>query len=469
MKLFGYLPEALFQPLAGPKKHVYARLLLHLYDKVFAARVLETPTREEVLKHIAIALPNVWVNSSDELREDPAETHESPLAQYVAYHRLRNTGWLIEEHEKWNVLVDMNPDAFMVIGAISDLANSRVRVAGAVVEVKSNLESAAEEPETMAQGLANAHDTAVRFARNMRRILVGMRDIEQAILGNPDAVSILRTFFRDFVDGLLIADYKQLKTSNNPYRYRRQISALASELINDAGKRRVIAQTYIDQGVVPVGSSIAAAEDRVISELEKIRQVFDDVGDFMEKIEDFRDRLERRVRTTVHYMDVMGDGSAERFARLIERLAVLGERDVEISLRAPDVGFPITSLALYTPPASRVPPEKTRFKVPKHDPHHKAYIAAGTAFDRIVRVTRSRLIAFIDEKIAGRDAMSASDITIESVRDLFAYRFLPGLAGFSGTAEVGPYRIILEISRTDNEWIDLQSFRIERLSSERAD
>jgi len=166
MKLFGYLPETLFQPLAGPKRHVYARLLLHLYDKVFAARVLETPTREDVLRQIAIALPDAGVHSPEELREEQADAGENSQAHALAYYRLRNTGWLIEEHEKWNVLVDMNPDAFMVIGAISDLANSRVRVAGAVVEVKSNLESAADEPEMMAQGLANAHDTAVRFARN---------------------------------------------------------------------------------------------------------------------------------------------------------------------------------------------------------------------------------------------------------------------------------------------------------------
>lgn len=50
-------------------------------------------------------------------------------------------------------------------------------IAGAVVEVKSNLESAQRDPDTLAQGLANACDTAVRFARSMRRILVGMRDI----------------------------------------------------------------------------------------------------------------------------------------------------------------------------------------------------------------------------------------------------------------------------------------------------
>jgi hypothetical protein len=37
--LFGYLPESLFQPLSGPKKHVYARLLMRLYERVYSARI----------------------------------------------------------------------------------------------------------------------------------------------------------------------------------------------------------------------------------------------------------------------------------------------------------------------------------------------------------------------------------------------------------------------------------------------
>jgi len=468
VKLFGYLPETLFQPLAGPKKHVYARLLLRVYERLFAARVLETPTKDEALKHIASALPEAGVNTSDQLQEDGVEDDTQPYAHYVAYNRLRNTGWLVEEQEKWDVLVDMHPDAFMLLGAIADFANSRVRVAGAVVEVKSNLEAAAKEPESLAQGLANACETAVRFARSMRRILVGMRDIEDKILGNPDAGSILRTFFRDFVDGLLIADYKQLKTSNNPYRYRRQISTLASELLHDTDRRAKLARAYIDQGVVPSGSSIATAEDCIVGELEKIRQVFEDVGPFMERIEDFRDRLERRVRTTVHYMDVMGEGSAERLARVIERLAAIGSADVELRLRSPDVGFPLSERALYTPPPPRSMPEKTRFKMPKRDPYLKAYVTATTAFDSMVRVTPTRMTAFINAKIGDREELHSSEIKIETIEELLAFRSLRAAIGSAASAKIGSYRVVVEGGRTDNEWINLPSFRIERAASEAA-
>ncbi|MDI2078215.1 Wadjet anti-phage system protein JetA family protein, partial [Bradyrhizobium sp. Mp27] len=151
-----------------------------------------------------------------------------------------------------------------------------------------------------------------------------MREIEDRILGNPNAAAILRTFFQDFVDGLLIADYKQLKTSNNPYRHRRTIATLAGDMLADANQLGKIARAYIEQGVMGAGSTVATAEERVVAELEKIKSVFEDVGPFMDKIEDFRDRLERRIRTTVHYMDVMGEGSAERIVRLIEQLSKIG-------------------------------------------------------------------------------------------------------------------------------------------------
>jgi hypothetical protein len=463
MKLFGYLPETLFKPLSGPKKHVYARLLMRLYERVYSARILETPLKEEVVRQIEIGLSEFGIGSMGDLSEgDPDEDQTTSQAHYLAYYRLRDTGWLTEETEKWRTYVDMNPDAFMVLGAITDFGNSRVRVAGAVVDVKNNLEAANREPDTMAQGLANAHDTASRFARSMRRILAGMREIEDRILGNPNAAAILRTFFQDFVDGLLIADYKQLKTSNNPYRHRRTIASLAGDMLADAQCLGKIASAYIEQGVMAPGATVATAEERVVAELEKIKSVFDDVGPFMDKIEDFRDRLERRIRTTVHYMDVMGEGAAERIVRLIEHISKVGSDDVDIRLRSPDVGLPITSLALYTPAPPKAPPERTRFKLPKEDPYLRAYVQATTEFDRMVRVTDQKLLEFARLQMQGRDRVSSEEIEIGSIPDLFAYRAIPSLAAIGRSVRLGEFTITLDEGRSANDWIDVTAFRIER-------
>ncbi|MBI1204948.1 MAG: hypothetical protein GC182_20795 [Rhodopseudomonas sp.] len=185
----------------------------------------------------------------------------------------------------------------------------------------------------------------------------------------------------------------------------------------------------------------------------------------MDRIEDFRDRLERRVRTTVHYMDVMGEGSAERLARIIEKLAASGTGEVELRMRAPDTGFPISEKALYTPPPPRSAPEKTRFRRPGRDPYLKAYVAATTAFDRMVRVTPAKMVSFIETKLGERSGLHSSDIAIDSIEELLAFRSLPAFVDNAAQAEIGAYRIVLEADRTENDWINLQSFRIERLES----
>jgi hypothetical protein len=94
-------------------------------------------------------------------------------------------------------------------------------------------------------------------------------------------------------------------------------------------------------------------------------------------------------------------------------------------------------------------------------------MAAKTDFDTMVRVTPARLKAFIKEKIADRPQIRSCEIAIDSIEDLFAYRALP--AGvFGGSRDLGPYRVVLEDGRTENPWIEVPTFRIERIVADGA-
>ena len=140
----------------------------------------------------------------------------------------------------------------------------------------------------------------------------------------------------------------------------------------------------------------------------------------------------------------VGGLSAERIVRLIEQISRIGGDEVEIRLRSPDVGLPITSLALYTPPPPKAPPERTRFKVPKPDPYLRAYVQATTEFDRMVRVSDQKLLEFARRQMQGRDVVLSSEIAIESIPDLFAYRALPNLAAVGRSVRLGEFTITIE-------------------------
>ena len=116
---------------------------MRLYERVYSARILETPLKEEVVKQIEIGLAEAGIGSTDQL-SGRMHRKSPPPARLITWHTTdcATRGWLTEETEKWRVYVDMNPDAFMVLGAITDFGNSRVRVAGAVVDVKNNLDAA---------------------------------------------------------------------------------------------------------------------------------------------------------------------------------------------------------------------------------------------------------------------------------------------------------------------------------------
>ncbi|WP_407181463.1 Wadjet anti-phage system protein JetA family protein [Bradyrhizobium sp. STM 3562] len=122
----------------------------------------------------------------------------------------------------------------------------------------------------------------------------------------------------------------------------------------------------------------------------------------------------------------------------------------------------MTSLALYTPPPPKAPPERTRFKVPKQDPYLRAYVQATTEFDRMVRVTDQKLLEFVRRQMQGRDRVSSEEIEIGSIPDLFAYRAIPNLAAVGRSVRLGEFTIKLEEGRSANEWIDVTAFRIER-------
>jgi hypothetical protein len=100
--------------------------------------------------------------------------------------------------------------------------------------------------------------------------------------------------------------------------------------------------------------------------------------------------------------------------------------------------------------------------VPKQDPYLRAYVQATTDFDRIVRISDQKLLDFIRQQMQDREAISAAEIELQSIADLFAYRAIPNLAAVGPSVRLGEFTITLQKGRSANDWIDVTAFRIER-------
>jgi hypothetical protein len=61
------------------------RLLMRLYERVYSARILETPLRKEVVKQAEIGLSEAGIGSTDQLSEEASEDLGTGQAHYLAW------------------------------------------------------------------------------------------------------------------------------------------------------------------------------------------------------------------------------------------------------------------------------------------------------------------------------------------------------------------------------------------------
>ena len=86
---FGMLGMRHQPPLRGIDD---ARLLMRLYERIYSARILETPLREEVVKQIEIGLTEFGIGSMGELSEGDPEEDQGQRHHVLWPQGIRSTG-----------------------------------------------------------------------------------------------------------------------------------------------------------------------------------------------------------------------------------------------------------------------------------------------------------------------------------------------------------------------------------------
>jgi hypothetical protein len=124
--IFDRVPDTLFLPLVGPNRQTYSKLLLELYPLFFEQLHTEVfPSRETVRAEMDELLARMAVfelTHEDEFVEGTEVVVDEGSLASRAYRRLRNTGWLEEEHEGYRARVSVNPSVATIWSALIEIA-----------------------------------------------------------------------------------------------------------------------------------------------------------------------------------------------------------------------------------------------------------------------------------------------------------------------------------------------------------
>lgn len=463
-RIFGGLPPDIFRIFSGEARWFYAELLEHIDRDVFGD-IPGVVSRQEITEAIREFIDRQGrdVQLDDDTAHSPApETIDAKAA--VAYRRLLDTGWLTEFRDRYRRVVDMNANGRLVLTTLLEIKAGRTRsYGGEVLQVLLQLEGADKDPENRSEAIRNAERSAKSFMHHLRSISSAIRQIEEELVGQTDMRTLFRKFFDDFVEHFLISDFKRLKSTTNPFRFRRKIIDTAESILANEIRMTVLSEAYVKEG------RAERFEDSYVvitQELRNIIAVFDRIGDYLEIIEATNQRLERRISNTLRFMDRIAETKTERVIEALARLGGLtGPSSREVSI--PHNLLPEQAVLgredLYQHKRGRevIKPQKIRRDAP--DPAFLEYRKALDAYRSRTTITAVKMAAYLDAAFAEKRELRAGDMPLLSLDDFFIFERLRTLAQIGDGALARRYTIEIKPTQFENEWISCPDFIVRRL------
>lgn len=448
--LFRHLPDEIFQALSGSNRALIEAVLNDLADVFYDHAEDPIKDKSTIIESIEDTLHKLdtlaWHDDQKEPFDSPKTIHDYALR---IYHRLVNTGWLVEEQELYRVSVLMTPQISMLLRSLVEISRHGKRNYGAtVLSILSNLESVAKHPKERGVTLRQSAEASRDFSAHLNQILLGIRSLQRELFASRDPKAIVAGFFDLFVEGILIADYKTIKTSNNPFRFRRQILELTQEFLSNPETMGLVAQCYVDQQLI----TMAEAQAMVEKDCRDIILTFSNIEQRLERIDEYRYRLEKRAADTARYMDSSRPGMANKVAGIIADVAkydklpilkeVIGSRFVGMASAAQP-----TKRREPPPPRVMTPSEVSADAIKMRDQQRR--------FHEARQVTIPKMQNYLDTQIASGESKHILDFTIESVEDFVCFDHLR----YVGSLGVSAKKIedLFEVQFT-NEYLDVHDF-----------
>ncbi|MEN8220181.1 MAG: Wadjet anti-phage system protein JetA family protein [Pseudomonadota bacterium] len=426
--LFEKLPETIFQPLCGPNRLIYQNVLIALGKNIFfdeeSADIF--PEKEKIRREIeeTLARQDALKWSQEENDDDILPSTRSEYANRI-YHRLVQAGWLEEETEGYNTHLIMTQPVSYLLRSLNNISQlQKEHYGGTVLSILNNIEAALQNPKERGISLQEAFRTARSFSNHLTDMSHGLRDLQKQIVATKEPKVILARFFEEFVAHILVADYKTLKTQNNPFRFRHKILDILQALKFNPEKTRALISSYQKQLNIDESQARRIVDEHISS----IFNIFESVDQKLEKIDDFRFRLEKRVADTVRYMEITSPGVESRITKILEQIKQFtGELNTIPVLKTLARPKPISSKSLKSPLKRRKPPERRVIQTKPVNPAILALREQIKAYESKRRITPQYVKDYIERQLGKRHALQAQEFHIESVQDYFAFTQIPRL------------------------------------------
>ncbi|GAB6084048.1 DUF5716 family protein [Desulfuromonas carbonis] len=463
--LFGKLPNEIFRPLSGPNRHIIEKVLKQLHVLFFDDEnpATDSPRRDIVLDriHQVLIMEDQLLLLDEEDQGGAIYNTPAAAADYIL-RRLVNTGWLEWEEDGYNTNVTPNPNATLLLEALIDIERREKKSYGRVVlSILGHIEQALNHPKDRGLVFLDAVAQTREFSSHLRGILYSLKEVQDLLAKIKDPREVLANFFEEFVERILVADYKTLNSADNPFRFRQRIlQHLQFMEYSDIHITTLVGHYQDHYNIDGDEASIRLKRD-----MEFIMRIFRSVDRRLEKIDSFCFRLENRVAETVRFIDRTMPGISQR---MIDLLRTLGENlneheDLPTPVRA-NLQQTVSQFSIYSPHGRKEKPTVQVLRSRELSPEARKKKEIVREYMKRRAYEPLRVVNYLDQQMGDRTVMSAAEFSIQTVEDLISFlliRRLPRMLG-KGQVRAKEFHIQRRPEQIETEWATIPNFTVER-------
>lgn len=467
--IFGKLHDDIFRPLAGPNRHVFEKVLKQIH-RSFGDE--ENPESDALRRDVVVTeiLQVLIAEDHLALTDEENETGElyntpSGAADYI-YRRLLATGWLEIEEDGYHVNITPNPNATLLLESLLQIEKSEKKSYGRiVVSILAHIEAVIDSPVDRGIVLLDAVSQTREFSSHLRGILFSLKEVQDLLIKTKDPREILANFFEEFVEGILISDYKTLNSTDNPFRFRKRIITLLRQANILPQINKPLVDHYKEH--YKIGDDEALL--RLKRDIEYIIKIFKGVDGRLEKIDSFCRRLQARVDETVRFIDRTMPGASNRVADLLLALGEKLDDSSGVVIPGPPRSHQvklISPFSLYSPHGKKEKPSVQVLRSRTLSPEAVERKNIIREYMKKRAFEPMRVVRYLDKQMGNRTAMKATEFSIKSVDDLISFlliRRLPVMQG-KGQHSAKSFDIRRKKGQIVTDWLTCSDFVVQRRS-----
>ncbi len=452
-ELFNIVGEGFFKPLTSQFRSVYLRCLYIIYD-AYRSELSYGAEREVVIARLVDYFDAIGL--ADVQFEDDFETYSDSRSKASGFVRkLKEYGWIeYEQNSNRTVFIIMPNYAVTLLQSFEEISRDReMEYQGEISAIYSMLSNEELFDRPYPQVLKPVYERTIALFTGLKKLNTSIRKYIDNLTMNKSPEEIFHDFF-EYHDEIGSKAYHRIKTSDNISRFRNVIVARLRLLRESEEWYRKVVEGY---ALIEETLDSDLARDGVNEMVDSVINHFYSYDALIEEIDNKHRKYIRAAVERAKFLLVSSNNIEGKISKVLQLLADGFNRDEEANL-CDDAGDDICSLfnifpqgfisgeSLKAVPISKKISEIEEIFTPvgiSPEERERRRLLISERNKR--RFSKKNVCAFVDAFLGERSSALASEMSMESRRDLIRIIFV-ALYGRSPGAlyRVEPLEAVIE-------------------------